>query len=152
VFRNCVRYAPAVNLRPKSNGNPSSHQLLHKKVPSYANLARFGAFVYLVNRRLTRRRPESATILCRYLGPLGNLNVSMYYNVVTRQIGYARHFALDELDLNLLPSERSPAARVLAGLGADLNGQEVLRDAISELLPILSPWIDESLVQHTIPT
>jgi hypothetical protein len=44
-----------VNLRPNSDGDPSSHQFLHKKVPSYANLFRFGSFVYLVNQRLTRR-------------------------------------------------------------------------------------------------
>jgi hypothetical protein len=141
-----------VNLRPKSDGGPSSHQLLHKKVPSYANLFRFGLFVYLVNWRLTRRSPESATVLCRFLGPIGNTNIAMFYNVTTHQVGYARHCVIDELDLNLLPSDRSPAARVLAGIGADQDGHEPLRQAIIELTATLSPWISGSLAQYLIPT
>ena len=91
------------NIRPKANGDPSSHEVFFNSIPSYARLHIFGAYLYQVNRRLTRRRPESATIACRYLGSYGNSEIDVFINEQTKSLGYSRHHAIDELDLASLP-------------------------------------------------
>jgi hypothetical protein len=58
-------------------------------VPNYANLAIWGLPVFVVNRRLTCRRPESATITGHFLGYAGSHHIITYKNDVTGAIQYA---------------------------------------------------------------
>jgi hypothetical protein len=69
-----------------------------------------------VNRRLTRRRPKSATITGRFLGYAASHHIIANQNDVTGAIQYAHHTAIDELDLKTLPGDRGPAAQYLAGI------------------------------------
>ena len=87
------------NFRPRTDMGLSSHEAFMKQVPNYANLAIWGSPVYVVNRRLTRRRPESATITGRFLGYAGSHHIIVYKNDTTGAIQYAHHTAIDELDL-----------------------------------------------------
>ena len=92
-----------------------------KQVPNYANLAIWGSPVYVVNRRLRRRRPESATITGHFLGYAGFHHIIVYKNDTTGAIRYAHHTAIDELDLKTLPVDRGPAAQFLSGVIPDVS-------------------------------
>ena len=72
-----------------------------KQVPNYANLAIWGSSVYVVNRRLTWRQPEPATITGRFTGHAGFHHIIVYKNDTTGAIQYVHHTAIDELDLKL---------------------------------------------------
>jgi hypothetical protein len=50
------------NYCPRVNTHTSSHEALFTDKPNFANLAIWGSPVYVVNPRLTRRRPESAIV------------------------------------------------------------------------------------------
>jgi hypothetical protein len=73
----------------------------------------------VVNRRLTRRRPESATITGQFLGYAGSHHIIAYRNDVNGAIQYAHHTAIDELDLKSLPGDCGPAAQFLSGIIPD---------------------------------
>jgi hypothetical protein len=60
---------------------------------------------------------------------------------VTKSLGYAHHYVVDELDTATLPGDRSLAARVLSGLTTDGPIADLLRDAILSLEPDVSPWL-----------
>jgi hypothetical protein len=50
-----------LNVRPHSESGVSPFEALFKKMPNLASLRIFGSTMYKVDRRLTRRRPDSAT-------------------------------------------------------------------------------------------
>jgi hypothetical protein len=107
------------NFRPRLETQISGHEALLKKKPNYSNLAIWGSPVYVVNRRLTRRRPESATITGRFLGYAGSHHIIVYKNDTSGVIQYAHHTAIDELDLKNLPGDRGPAAQFLSGIATE---------------------------------
>jgi hypothetical protein len=107
------------NFCPRTETNISSHEALLKKVSNYSNLAIWGSPVYVVNRRLTRRQPESATITGRFLGYAGSHHIIAYRNDIIGAIHYAHHTAINELDLKSLPGDRGPAAQFLSGIIPD---------------------------------
>jgi hypothetical protein len=107
--------------------------------------------VYVVDRRLTWRRPESATITGRFLGYAGSHHIITYKNDLTGAIQYAHHTAIDELDLQNLPGNRGPAAKCLSGVIDDGSPEFVLQQSIADLTPTLTPWLSERLVSHQIP-
>jgi hypothetical protein len=132
------------NYCPRVNTHTSSHEVLFKDKPNYANLAIWGLPVYVVNQRLTRRRPESATVTGRFLGYAGSHHIITYKNDLTGAIGaiqYAHHTAIDELDLQNLPGNRGPAAKFLSGIVPDACHELKLHQTIVDLTPTLSPWL-----------
>jgi hypothetical protein len=104
------------SFRPQTKTNVSSHEAFLKKIPNYSNPAIWGSPVYVVNRCLTRRCPESATITGCFLGYAGSHHIIAYRNDVTGAIQLCYHTAIDELDLKTLPGDRGPAAQYLAGI------------------------------------
>jgi hypothetical protein len=111
----------------------SSHEALLKKVTIYANLAIWGLSVYVVDCRLTRRQPESATITGQFLGDYaGSHHIIAYKNDTTGAIQYAHHTAIDELDLKTLPGDRGPTANKF----------------LANLTPTLEPWLSNKLVSR----
>ena len=104
------------NFRPQLETQISAHEAFLKKVPNYSNLAIWGSPVYVTNRRLTRRRPESATINGRFLGYAGSHHIIVYKNDTTGAIQYAHHTAIDKRDLRHLPGNRGPAAKFYLAL------------------------------------
>jgi hypothetical protein len=139
------------NFRPQIDTGVSSHEALFMVVPNYANLAIWGSSVYVVNRRLTRHCPESATITGRFLGYAGSHHIITYKNDLTGAIQYAHHTAIDELDLQNLPGDRGPAAKCLSGVIVDGTSKLILRQSIADLTPTLTPWLSDQLVSHQIP-
>jgi hypothetical protein len=139
------------NYRPRVDTKISSHEALFKDKLNYSNLAIWGSPVYVVNRRLTRRRPESATVTGRFLGYAGSHHIITYKNDLTGAIQYAHHTAIDELDLQNLPGDRGPAAKFLSGIVPDARHELELRQAIADLTPTLSPWLSDCLVNYHVP-
>jgi hypothetical protein len=105
----------------------------------------------LTDIRLTRRRPESATINGRFLGYAGSHHIIAYKNDVTGAIQYAHHTAIDELDLKNLPGNQGPAAKFLTGIIPDSCHELKLRHAIADLTPMLEPWLSDNLVSYHVP-
>jgi hypothetical protein len=129
----------------------SSHEALFKDKPNYSNLAIWGLPVYVVNRRLTSRRPESATVTGRFLGCAGSDHIITDKSALTGAIQYAHHTAIDELDLQNLSGNRGPAAKFLSGIVPDARHALELRQAIADLTPTLSPWLSNRLVNYHVP-
>jgi hypothetical protein len=129
------------NFRPQTKTNVSSQKAFLKKIPNYSNLAIWGSPVYVVNRRLTRQHPKSATIIGRFLGYAGSHHIIAYRIDVTGAIHYAHHTAIDELDLKCLPGDQGPAAQYLAGIIQDAQHDLELRQEIADLTPTFEPWI-----------
>jgi hypothetical protein len=127
------------NFRPRTETNISSHEALLKKVPNYSNLAIWGSPVYVVNRHLTCRRPQSATITGRFLGYAGSHHIIAYQNNINGAIQYAHHTAIDKLDLKSLPGDCGPAAQFLSGIIPSARHELELRQAIADLTPTLEP-------------
>jgi hypothetical protein len=48
-------------------------------------------------------------------------------DVITKSLGYAHHYVVDELDTATLPGDRSLAAKVLSGLTTDGPLTELLQ-------------------------
>jgi hypothetical protein len=103
------------NIKPRTNGRSCPHIELFNSPPKVTSLRIFGSPIYRVDRRLTRRRPESATKKGIWLGLHGTADICVYMDINTKQFGYAHHYVVDELDLNKLPGDRTPAVRLLAG-------------------------------------
>jgi hypothetical protein len=139
------------NFHPRRETNISSHEALLKKVPNYSNLAIWGLPVYVVNRRLTRRRPESATITGQVLGYAGSHHIIAFWNDINGAIKYAHHTAINELDLKSLPGDRGPAAQFLSGIIPDARHELELRQVIADLTPTLEPWLQDHLVSYHVP-
>jgi hypothetical protein len=139
------------NYCPRIDTHTSSHEVLFRDKPNYANLAIWGLPVYVVNRCLTRRRPESATVTGRFLGYAGSHHIITYKNDLTGAIQYAHHTAIDKLDLQNLPGDRGPAAKFLLGIIPDACHELELRQAIADLTLTLSPWLSDRLVSHHVP-
>jgi hypothetical protein len=110
-----------------------------------------GLPVYVVNRRLTCRCPESATVTGRFLGYAGSHHIITYKNDLTGAIQYAHHIAIDELNLQNLPGNRSPAAKFLSGIVPNARHELKLQQAIADLTPTLSPWLSDCLVNYHVP-
>jgi hypothetical protein len=70
---------------------------------------------------------------------------------VTKSLGYAHHYVVDELDTATLPGDHSLAAKVLSRLTTDDPIADLLRDDILSLEPDVSPWLSDTLVNHYVP-
>jgi hypothetical protein len=140
-----------LNVRPHSESGISPFEALFKKKPTLTSLRIFGSTMYKVDRRLTRRRPDSATGACVWLDLHGTQAICNYIDQVTKSLGYAHHYVVDELDTATLPGDRSLAAKVLSGLTTDGPIADLLRDGILSLEPDVSPWLLDKLVNHFVP-
>jgi hypothetical protein len=96
-----------LNVRPNAESGVSPFEALFKKTPNLMSLRIFGSLMYKVDRRLTRCRPDSATRSCIWLGLHGTQAICNYMDQITKCLGYAHHYVVDELDSATLPSWRS---------------------------------------------
>jgi hypothetical protein len=94
-----------LTVRPHSESGISPFEALFKKKANLSSLRIFGSTMYKVDRRLTRRRPDSATCACFWLGLHGTQAICNYMDSVTNSLGYAHHYAVDELDNATLPGD-----------------------------------------------
>jgi hypothetical protein len=140
-----------LNVRPNTDSGISPFEALFKKQPNLTSLRIFGSTMYNVDRRLTRRRPDSATRSCLWLGLHGTQAVCNYMDQVTKILGYAHHYVVDELDTATLPGDRSLAAKVLSGLSTDGPLSDLLKEETLSLEPDVSPWLSDTLVNHFVP-
>jgi hypothetical protein len=72
-------------------------------------------------------------------------------DVITKSLGYAHHYVVDELDTATLPGDRGLAAKVLSGLTTDGPLTDLLQADILTLEPDVSPWLSDTLVNHFVP-
>jgi hypothetical protein len=140
-----------LTIRPNTNSGISPFEALFKKRPNLTSLRIFGSTMYKVDRRLTRRRPDSATQSCIWLRLHGTQAVCNYMDQVTKSLGYAHHYVIDELDTATLPGDGSLAAKVLSGLSTDGPLSDLLKEEILSLEPDVSPWLSDTLVNHFVP-
>jgi hypothetical protein len=70
---------------------------------------------------------------------------------VTKSLGYAHHYVVDELDTATLPGDHSLAAKVLIRLSTDGPLSDLLKEEIMLLEPDVSPWLFNTLVNHFVP-
>jgi hypothetical protein len=108
-----------LNVRPHTESGVSPFEALFKKTPNLTSLRIFGSTMYKVDCRLARRRPDSATRSSIWLGLHGTQAVCNYMDQITKSLGYAHHYVVDELDTATLPGDRSLAAKLLSGLTTD---------------------------------
>jgi hypothetical protein len=140
-----------LNVRPHSESGISPFEALFKKKANLSSLRVFGSTMYKVDHRLTRRRPDSATRACIWLGLHGTQAICNYMDIVTKSLGYAHHYVVDELDTATLPGNRGLAAKVLSGLTTDGPLTDLLQADILTLEPDVSPWLSDTLVNHFVP-
>jgi hypothetical protein len=138
------------NIKPRHDGRVSSHVELYITPPNLTSLRIFGSTIYRVDRRMTRRRPESATKKGIWLGLHGTASICVYMDIVTKRFGYAHHYIVDELELDHLPGDRSPAARLMAGHPLPANIEAQVKEDLVTLEPDISPWLTDSLVNYHI--
>jgi hypothetical protein len=69
-------------------------------------------------------------------------------DIVTRKFGYAHHYIVDELDLNQMPGDQNPAAKILAGHPLPLAITEQIKTSLMEVKPNISPWLTDTLVNY----
>jgi hypothetical protein len=93
----------------------------------------FGSLVYQVDRRYTRRRPDSATRKGIWLGLHGTPQICVFMDQLTNRFHYGHHNIIDEFDLHKLPSDRSPAARMLAGDPIPADAADTIQDDLAQL-------------------
>jgi hypothetical protein len=139
------------NVRPHTESGVSPFEALFKKTQNLTSLRIFGSTMYKVDPRLTRRRPDSATRSCIWLGLHGTQAVCNYMDQITKSLGYAHHYVVDELDTATLPGDRSLAAKLLSGLTTDGPLSGLLRSDLMALEPDVSPWLSDTLVNHFVP-
>jgi hypothetical protein len=133
-----------LNLRPRADGRLCPFTEAFGIDAMISALRIFGSLVYQVDRRYTRRRPESTTKKGVWLGPHGTPQICVF--------NYAYHYIVDELDLYKLPSDHSPAAGMLAGDPLPADASDTIREELShQLEPEISPCLTDSLVNHHIP-
>jgi hypothetical protein len=98
------------NIKPRADGRSSPHIELFNTPPNLTSLRIFGSPIYRVDRRVTRRRPDSATKKGIWLGLHGTAEICVYMDTTTKKFGYAHNYIVDKLDLNKLPGDQNPAA------------------------------------------
>jgi hypothetical protein len=140
-----------LNVRPNSESGNSRFEALFKKIPNLKSLRIFGSTMYKVDQRLARRRPDSATRSCIWLGLDSTPAICNYMDQITKSLGYAHHYVIDELDTATLPGDRGLAAKVLSGFTTDGSLTDLLRDDFLALEPDVSPWLPDTLVNHFVP-
>jgi hypothetical protein len=140
-----------LNVCPHSESGVNPFEALFKKKPNLSSLRIFGSTMYKVDRRLTRRRPDSASRTCVWLDLHGTQAICNYVDSVTKSLGYAHHYIVNELDTATLPGNRSLAAKVLSGLTTDGPLTDLLQADITTLEPDVSPWLLDTLVNHFVP-
>jgi hypothetical protein len=128
-----------LNVRPNSESGNSPFEALFKEIPNLTFLRIFGSTMYKVDRRLTQRRPDSATRSCIWLGIHGTQAICNYMDQITKSLGYAHHYVVDELDTATLPGDRGLAAKVLSGFTTDGPLTDLIRDDLLTLEPDVSP-------------
>ncbi len=67
-------------------------------------------------------------------------------DTLTHKFGNAHHYVVDEMDLNQLPGEDNPAARLLASHPLPNTITEEVKISLMEIEPDLSSWLTETLV------
>jgi hypothetical protein len=140
-----------LNLRPREGGRLCPFTEVFGTKAMIDALRIFGSLVYQVDRRYTRRRPESATKKGIWLGLHGTPQICVFMDSLTKRFNYGHHYIVDELDLHKLPNDRSPAARMLAGDPLPADATDTIHEALTQLEPDISPWLTDSLVNHHIP-
>jgi hypothetical protein len=70
---------------------------------------------------------------------------------LTKRFNYGHHYIVDELDLHKLPSDCSPVARMPAGDPIPADASETICEELVQLEPDISPWLNDTLVNHHIP-
>jgi hypothetical protein len=70
---------------------------------------------------------------------------------ITKSLGYAHHYVVDELDTVTLPGDRGLAAKVLSGLTTDGPLTDLLRDDLLALEPDVAHRLSDTLVNHFVP-
>jgi hypothetical protein len=138
------------NIKPRSDGRVAPHVELYVTPPNLTSLRIFGSTIYRVDRRITRRRPESATKKGIWLGLHGTAAICVYMDSLTKRFGYAHHYIVDELELDQLPGDRSPAARLMAGHPLPENIAAQVKAELVTIEPDISPWLTDSLVNYHI--
>jgi hypothetical protein len=138
-------------VRPNAESGVSPFEALFKETPNLVSLRIFGSTMYKVDQRLTRRRPDSATRSCIWLGLHGTQAICNYMDQITKCLGYAHHYVVDELDSATLPGDRGIAAKVLSGLTTYGPLTDLLKDGLLALEPDVSPWLSDALVNHFVP-
>jgi hypothetical protein len=140
-----------LNVRPNSESGNSPFEALFKKTPNLMSLRIFGSTIYKVDRKLTLRCPDSTTRLCVWLGLHGTQAICNYMDQITKSLGYAHYYVVDELDTGTLCGDRGLAAKVLSGLTTDGPLADLLRDDLLALEPDVSPWLSDTLVNYFVP-
>jgi hypothetical protein len=131
-----------LNVHPNAESGVSPFEAFFKKTPNLTSLRIFGSTMYKVDRRLTRRRPDSATRSCIWLGLHGTQAMCNYMDhITTKSLGYGAHHyimsCIDDLDTaTRLPGDRGLAAKVLSGLTTDGPLTDLLKD---DLLSLWNP-------------
>jgi hypothetical protein len=121
------------NIKPHPEGCMSPHVELFNTPPNLTSLRIFGSPIYCVDRCVTRCHPNFATKKGIWLGLHGTTEICGYMDTLTRKFGYAHHYIIDELDLNQLPGDCNPAARLLAGHPLPNAITEQLKTSLMEL-------------------
>jgi hypothetical protein len=108
----------------------------------------FASPLHVKNRRASRHRPDSNTLLGAFVGFQGTAHIYQYIGDSGR-VQYAHHAFVDELCVHRLPSDRSPAAKALlnhSAVDASISTHTAaLKTAISDLIPSCSPWLNHDM-------
>jgi hypothetical protein len=83
-----------------------------------------------------------------WLGLHGTAAICIYMDVNTKQFGYAHHYVVDELDLNKLPGDCNPAARLLAIQPLPTDTLPHLQEQLVQIEPGISPWLTHTLINY----
>jgi hypothetical protein len=69
-------------------------------------------------------------------------------DINTKQFGYTHHYVVDELDINKLPGDCTPAAHLLSGQPLPEDTLPNLQEQLMTVEPDISPWHTDTLVNH----
>jgi len=138
-----------LNVRPSDAHNGCTpHEVFHKHAPNLSMAFIFGSPLHVKNRRASRHRPDSNTLLGTFVGFQGTAHIYQYIGDSGR-VQYAHHAVVDELCVHRLPSDRSPAAKALlnhSAVDASVSTHTAaLKTAISDLIPSCSPWLNHDM-------
>ena len=138
------------NLRPSTSDSMCSHERLHGTPGNIAPLRIFNSTIHVMDRRVSRRRGDNITVRGSFVGFQGSFMVYVWLDE-TKKLHYSRHAVIDELQLDKLPQDRNPAARLLANDPIGANARSQLLDEIAELQVTSDRWVDNKLLQVHIP-
>ena len=131
----------------------SNHAGIYGKEATYDHLCILFSMVYILVSRASHRRqdPLRRATPGLFLGYQGTGRVLIYRDEA-KQIRYAHHAVIDELQVALDPAARSPAARLLHSLSLGIPFKDDLSVAINELDITPSRWTHAGLTTETLPS